>query len=115
MIVGPDSLVPPVAPPGLDISGPASLVTGNVSPVEEFAAKVTKFIKLMGPVLDFLVENPEIAPAARNLFSSLANVAKTKGGKPTTTGPSEPGMPAPPTLIPPGPGAILPGPAGMMR
>jgi len=118
-IVGPTDLVPPLANPDLNVSGPLAMVTGMPHPAEEFAAKVGRFIRLMGPVLDFLMENPEIAPAARSLFSSLASTARKSkeegGGKPVTTGPSLPGLPAPPMLVPPGPGPILPGPAGMLR
>lgn len=120
-IVSPADFLPPTSVPDLSTSGPMALATGQVSPVEEFAAKVSQFIKLMGPVIDFLVQNPEIAPAARNLFNSLANTTKektrsaqeSKRGAPVG-GPALPGLPAPPGLIPPGPSLPIPGP-GLFR
>ncbi|MCS7107776.1 MAG: hypothetical protein NZ902_06735, partial [Acidilobaceae archaeon] len=77
-IVGPADFLPPATPPDLSVSGPLALATGATSPVEEFAAKVSQFVKLMGPVIEFLVANPEVAPAAKNLFGSLAGATKEK-------------------------------------
>lgn len=120
-IVSPADFLPPTSVPDLSVSGPIAMATGATSPVEEFAAKVSQFVKLMGPVIDFLVQNPEVAPAARSLFNSLASTTRektrteqeSKRGAPVG-GAALPGLPAPPGLIPPGPSLPIPGP-GLFR
>lgn len=115
-IITPPQFLPPEAPLQGSMEGPIALATGDRSPVEEIASKVTHFMRLIGPVIDFLAENPDIAIVAKPLFSSLAGKVKAKevGGRPTTGRLGTPGMPMPPMLVGPGPGPMLPGPGGML-
>lgn len=114
-IVTPPQFLPPGGPLTGSMEGPIALATGERSPVEEMTAKVTQFMRLMGPVIDFLAENPDIALVAKPLFSSLAGKVKSeKIGKAVTGRLGIPNMPVPPMLVGPGPGPTLPGPGGLL-
>jgi hypothetical protein len=113
-VVGPMDLPPPLRAPGADISGIGQMMGAPESATSEMSAKVSGLVSVMGDVMKYIVENPEVAPIAKQLFSAMTGrMAKGARESGPVGVPPAAGLPAGPGLIPPGPSSPLPGIGGL--